>query len=59
LAKNYDYLPGSHASQILWMAPSSGDFYVMVTAYTVGAGFSYDLEIRPVMRTFLPAAGHS
>jgi hypothetical protein len=59
LAKNDDYLPGSRASQILWTAPATGDYYVMVTAYSVNAGFHYDLEIQPVQRTFLPLTPRS
>ncbi|MCX6031497.1 MAG: C25 family cysteine peptidase [Chloroflexi bacterium] len=59
LAKNDDSFPGSRASQILWTAPATGDYYVMVTAYSASVGFDYDLEIRPLSRTFLPVAPHS
>ena len=54
LTKNDDVTPGAHGSQIIWTAPTSGDFYVMVTSYLSSAGFGYDLEILPLVYSYLP-----
>lgn len=54
LAKNDDFTPGAPWSQIIWNAPESGDYYLMVTSYLSNAGFGYDLEILPLDRTYLP-----
>jgi hypothetical protein len=59
LVKNDNYTPESRASRIFWTAPATADFYVMVTSFSATTGFGYDLEIRPVLRTFLPAVEHS
>lgn len=55
VAKNDDAEPGSSASQIVWRAPSDGDFYVLVTSYQQVVGFDYSLQILPLPgRAYLP-----
>ena len=54
LSKNDDYLPGSKASEIIWTAPASGDYYTMVTSYLSPTEFSYELEISEIDDVYLP-----
>lgn len=55
LAKNDDAFPGSGSSQIVWTAPETGDFYVMVASAGPAVGFGYRLYILALpVRTYLP-----
>ena len=55
VAKNDDAEPGLSESQIIWRAPSDGDFYVLVTSYQQEVGFNYSLQILPLPgRVYLP-----
>ncbi len=55
VAKNDDAAPDSSASEIIWRAPSDGDYYVLVTSYQQTVGFNYSLQILPLPgRAYLP-----
>jgi hypothetical protein len=54
LAKNDSTQPTVGFTEFSWQAPADGDYYIMAAGYTSPYGASYELEIRPQHRHFLP-----
>lgn len=57
VAKNMDGLAEKGLSQIIWRAPDSRDYHLMITPLAFPSPFSYVLQIVEARRSFLPAVG--